>query len=156
MTITPPCFPSLAWSAFLCIRKMTDISRKFFPCLRMPWRFACPSEVCGCEDSWCASESGQDFPQTPTPEMANDSPEGHLAAWILAEEMGKEFLCAWGAAPCCGHVGMLSPSQGQEGGWYLNEKRLSFWKAANLAIRNWEVWENQDTFPGRPVLVKCL
>lgn len=52
-----PCFPSLAWNAFIHIRKMTDISRKLFPCLRMPRRFACPSEVCGSEDSWSAGVS---------------------------------------------------------------------------------------------------
>lgn len=36
------------------------------------------------------SESGQDFPQTPTPDPATYSPEGRLPASVLAEGTGTE------------------------------------------------------------------
>lgn len=91
--------------------------------------------------------------------MANYSPEGHLPASILAEGMGKErgvLLRARGAAPCCGR-GQDAVSQPRTGGGgHLDEKRLSCWEAAKLAVGNRKVSENQDTFPGRPVQSRGL
>lgn len=57
---------------------------------------------------------------------------------------------------CCGHRWNAVSQPRKRGGWYLDEKWLSFWKAAHLTFRNWEVWENQDPFPGRPVLLQYL
>lgn len=74
--------------------------------------------------------------------MANYSPEGHLLASILAEGTGKErgvLLRARRAAPCCrrSQDALSQPRTGGVG--HLDEKWLSCWEAANLAIRNWEV-----------------
>lgn len=79
------------------------------------------------------------------------SPKHPLLRWPMTVlkviYQHKYWLKGWGRSFCVleellhsvDTVGTLVSQPRTGGGWYLNEKRCSCWKAANLAIRNWEV-----------------
>lgn len=151
-TNSSPHFPSLAWSAFIDIRRMTDVSGSSFhayKCLGGPGALRKPVAVEIANVEWVRAG----FPPSTRSQAGQLQSQRSFTSISVGRRDGdraRSPVC-W---PSCGQD--VCASQGQAVVGDLGQKRLCCWEAENLAIGNWEVWEDQDTFPGRPVCPKGL